>query len=130
MNEILLNVLSVVVTAVVLPLISWAGARLVAWLNTKIKNENAKQQLTTATTIVANAVGLVAQTYVDSLKKNGSFDAESQKEALTKAKNAALSQMNQEIRDYITTTYGDLETWLVTQIEATINALKKKPIEE
>lgn len=130
MNEILLNALSVIVTAVILPLISWAGARLIAWLNTKIKNESAKQQLTTATTIVTNAVGCVAQTYVDSLKASGSFDEESQKEAFTKAKNIALSQMNKEIRDYIVTNYGDLETWLLIQIEATIKALKKKPIEE
>ena len=130
MNEILLNILSVVVTAVVVPLISLAGARLVALVNTKIKAENAKQLLTTATTIVTNAVGLVFQTFVESLKASGSFDEESQKEAFTKAKNAALSQMNEDVKNHITTTYGDLDNWLTTQIEATIYALKKKPIEE
>lgn len=130
MNEILLNVLSVIVTAVVLPLISWAGARLIAWLNTKIKDENAKQQLTTATDIVTRAVGLVFQTYVESLKASGSFDEASQKVALTKAKDAALAQMNEGVKTYITTTYGDLENWLTTQIESTIYALKKKPTQE
>lgn len=130
MNEILLNILSAVVTLIIIPLISFAGARLIAWLNTKIKNENAKQMLTAATTIVTNSVGMVFQTYVESLKANGSFNDESQKEALTKAKNAALSQMNEEVKGYITATYGDLDNWLTTQIEATIYALKKKPIEE
>ena len=45
MNEIVLNIISVVVTAIILPLISYAGARLIAWLNTKVKDENARVQL-------------------------------------------------------------------------------------
>lgn len=124
MNEIILNIISVVVTAVILPLISYAGARLIAWLNAKIKDENAKQQLTVATDIVMNAVRSVFQTYVETLKKNGTFDKESQKVALIKAKDDALAQMSDEIKDYITKNYGDLETWITTQIESTINILK------
>ncbi len=125
MNEIILNIISVVVTAVILPLISYAGARLIAWLNAKIKDENAKQQLTVATDIVTNAVRSVFQTYVETLKKNGTFDKESQKVALIKAKNDALGQMSDEIKEYITKNYGNLETWIITQIESTINILKK-----
>ena len=126
MNEIILNIISVVVTAVILPLISYAGARLIAWLNAKIKDENAKLQLTVATDIVMNAVRSVFQTYVETLKKNGTFDKESQKVALIKAKDDALAQMSDEIKDYITKNYGDLETWITTQIESTINSLKDK----
>lgn len=125
MNEIILNIISVVVTAVILPLISYAGARLIAWLNAKIKDENAKQQLTVATDIVTNAVRSVFQTYVETLKKNGTFDKESQKVALIKAKNDALGQMSDEIKEYITKNYGNLETWIITKIESTINILKK-----
>ena len=124
MNEIILNIISVVVTAVILPLISYAGARLIAWLNAKIKDENAKQQLTVATDIVTNAVRSVFQTYVEALKKNGTFDKESQKVALIKAKDDALAQMSDEIKEYITKNYGNLETWIITQIESTINILK------
>lgn len=126
MNEIILNIISVVVTAVILPLISYAGARLITWLNTKIKDENAKQQLTVATDIVTNAVRSVFQTYVEALKKNGTFDKESQKAALIKAKNDALAQMTDETKEYITKNYGNLETWIITQIESTINILKNK----
>lgn len=124
MNDIIFNIISVVVTAVILPLISYAGTRLIAWLNAKIKDENAKQQLTVATDIVTSAVRSVFQTYVEALKKNGTFDKESQKVALIKAKDEALSQMSDDIKDYITKNYGDLQTWLTTQIEATINVLK------
>jgi len=126
MNDILLNILSVVVTAVILPLISFAGTKLISWLNTKVKDENAKVQLTVATNIVTNAVLSVFQTYVDSLKASGSFNEEAQIEALTKAKDIALSQMTKEVQDYITKNYGDLESWLTTQIEATIKLLKNK----
>lgn len=126
MNEIILNIISVVVTAVILPLISYVGARLITWLNTKIKDENAKQQLTVATDIVTNAVRSVFQTYVEAMKKNGTFDKESQKAALIKAKNDALAQMTDETKEYITKNYGNLETWIITQIESTINILKNK----
>lgn len=126
MNEIILNIISVVVTAVILPLISYAGARLIAWLNAKIKDENAKLQLTVATDIVMNAVRSVFQTYVETLKKNGTFDEASQKLALLKARDIALNQMTDDVKNYITSTYGDLDTWINTNIEATINILKNK----
>jgi hypothetical protein len=113
-----------VVTAVVLPLISLAGSKLVQLINAKINNEKAAKLLSTATEIVLNAVRSVFQTYVEALKENGTFDVESQKKALSQAKDTALSQMSEEIKSYITSNYGDLDTWLTTQIEASINLLK------
>lgn len=126
MNDILLNILSVVVTSIILPLITYAGARLITYLNSKIKDENAKLLLSTATEIVVNSVKAVLQTYVDTLKKNGTFDEASQKLALLKAKNIALSQMTNEVKDFIEKNYGNLDSWLTTTIEATINTLKNK----
>lgn len=124
MNEVLLNILSVVVTTVILPLISYAGTRLITYLNSKIKDEKAKEFLSQATTVVTNAVRAVFQTYVESLKKSGNFGAEAQLEALNKAKDIALSQLSEEVKDYITKNYGDINNWLTTQIEATINLIK------
>lgn len=124
MNEVLLNILSVVVTAVILPLISYAGTRLISYLNSKIKDEKAKEFLSQATTVVTNAVRAVFQTYVESLKKSGNFGAEAQLEALNKAKDIALSQLSEEVKDYIAKNYGDINNWLTTQIEATINLIK------
>ena len=124
MNDILLNILSVVVTAVILPLISYAGTRLISYLNSKIKDEKAKEFLSQATTVVTNAVRAVFQTYVESLKKSGNFGADAQLEALNKAKDIALSQLSEDVKDYIQTNYGDINNWLTTQIEATINLLK------
>lgn len=126
MNEILLNILSVVVTAIILPLISMVGGKLINWLSAKIKNEKAGNLIGTATEIVINAVKSVFQTYVDSLKKEGKFDKESQLIALSKAKDVAISQMTEEVKEFIRENYGDLDAWLNTQIEATIDTLKNK----
>lgn len=126
MNEILINIISVLITAVILPLISIAGTQLVKFINSKIKNNEVSKQLTTATTIVTNAVRAVFQTYVESLKATGSFDAHSQNIALTKAKEIALKQMTDETKKFIEENYGDISNWLTIQIEATINLLKSK----
>ena len=124
MNEIIINIISVVVTSIVLPLISIAGAKLIQFINSKIKNNKAADLLTTATTIVINAVRSVFQTYVEALKKEGSFNKDAQIIALNKAKDIALTQMTDEVKDYLVTTYGSLDSWLDTNIEATINILK------
>lgn len=126
MNEILINIISVVVTSIVLPLLSIAGAKLVQLINSKIKNNKATNFLSTATTIIINAVRSVFQTYVEALKKEDKFDEASQKLALLKARDIALNQMTDDVKNYITSTYGDLETWITTQIESTINILKNK----
>ena len=126
MNEIIINIISVVVTSIVLPLISIAGAKLIQFLNSKIKNNKAADLLTTATTIVINAVRSVFQTYVEALKKKGNFNKDAQIIALTKAKDIALTQMTDEVKDYLVKTYGCLDSWLDTNIEATINILKNK----
>ena len=126
MNEILINIISVVVTSIVLPLVSIAGAKLIQFINSKIKNNKAADLLTTATTIVINAVRSVFQTYVEALKKEGSFNKDAQVIALNKAKDIALTQMTDEVKDYLVTTYGSLDSWLDTNIEATINILKNK----
>ena len=126
MNDILLNVLSIVVTSIVLPLLTYAGTRLITYLNSKIKDTNARILLTTATDIVINAVRSVFQTYVDSLKASGSFDAHAQNVALAKAKDIALEQMNDEVKEFISKNYGSVDAWLTTTIESTINLIKNK----
>lgn len=126
MNEILLNVLSVVVTAIVIPLITFLGYKLTQFLNSKIDDEKTKKLLNQANEIVLNAVRSVFQTYVEALKKEGSFNKDAQIVALNKAKDIALTQMTDEVKNYLVTTYGSLDSWLDTNIEATINILKNK----
>ena len=124
MNQIFINILAAVVTCIVLPLISFLGVKLTEWLNTKIKDEKGQRLIKQATDIVLNAVRCVFQTYVEALKKSGGFDQKAQIYAFNLAKDTALKQLSDESKDYITKNYGDLEEWLKTQIEASINLLK------
>ena len=68
----------------------------------------------------------VFQNYVLMLKIEGKFDAYSQLVALERAKDIVLNQMKDDVKEYIVINYDNLENWLTTQIEATINLLKKK----
>lgn len=126
MNEILLNILSVLVSAVVLPLISLIGAKLISWLSSKTKSEKATAIIKEANDIVMNAVKCVLQTYVDSLKKEGKFDEASQFLALSKAKEKAMEQMSDDTKAFVEKNYGNLDSWLTTSIEATISTIKNK----
>ena len=79
-----------------------------------------------STDIVVNAVRSVFQTYVESLKASGSFNAEAQLIALNKAKDIALEQMTDEVKEFISKNYGSVDAWLTTTIESTINLIKNK----
>jgi uncharacterized membrane protein len=124
MNDILLNIISIVVTALIVPLISLLGSKLIQWIGTKVKDEKAAAFLSKASEIVLSAVKSVFQTYVDSLKKSGNFDVEAQKTALNKATLIIKSQLGTELIDYIKNNYGDLDAWINTQVESTIDTLK------
>lgn len=126
MDDVLINVLAIIITVIVLPLLTLAGIYLIKFINSKIGNSTAARLLTEVSTIVLNAVRSVFQTYVETLKKNGKFDAESQKVALQRAKEIALAQLDDEKKEFITKTFGDLEVWITTQIESSIHLLKNK----
>ncbi len=124
MQEILLNILYVLVTTVIIPLITAIGVRIINKINGEIKDSQNNKMLTDATLVVTNAVKTVFQTYVESLKASGTFTLESQKEALHMAKTIALSQINTATQIFIQENFGDFDKWLANQIEATIYKLK------
>ena len=124
MNQILLNILAAIVTCIVLPLISFIGIKFTQWLNTKIKNDKGKALMEKATQIVLDAVRCVFQTYVEALKKSGGFDQKAQIYAFNLAKDTSLKQLGDDAKEYISQNYGDLQEWLKTEIEASINKLK------
>ena len=126
MKEIGVQIISVIVSAIVLPLISVVGTFLIKFIKSKVKSSEMDRALTEATNIVGNAVRTVAQTYVDELKNQGKFDKSSQATAFNKAKEIVLEQMKNETKEYLTRNYGSLETWVGNQIESCINKIKTK----
>jgi DNA-binding NtrC family response regulator len=128
MNDIIISIISVVVTSVLLPLITLGGTKLIQLINQKIKDEKTRIILTGLSTIVERAVRSVTQTYVDSLKKSGKFDQEAQRIAFSLAKEEVLKELNQETRLFIETNYGNVNDFVTTQIESTINLIKSKSV--
>lgn len=124
MDDIFINILSCIVTVIILPLITLLGSKLIKWISKKIDDENVERNLIKATNIVLDAVKYVLQTYVDNLKKEGKFTKDAQLIAFNKAKEIVLSQFNEEIKNYIKNNFGDIDSWIDVQIEASINNLK------
>jgi hypothetical protein len=125
MNEIVINIISVVVTSIVIPLITFLGIKLTQWLNTKIKGEKEKNLLTKITEIITNNVASTFQTFVESLKKENKFDLNAQAQALRKTKESIFNELSDEAIQYIDNNFGDFNEWITTQIEATIYKMKK-----
>ena len=124
MPQEFLNILWTAVGVVITGLVSWATTALVAWLNSKIKNEKVAKFTTDLTNIVGTAVKTIMQTYVDSLKQEGAFTEEKQKEALQKCLNIVLNQLTPELTKYIQDNFGDIQEYITTLIESSIYSLK------
>lgn len=93
----------------------------------KTNNETAQKYLQMATDTITACVIATNQTYVESLKAQGKFDKEAQEVAFNKTLEAVLALMNEEVKEYITEVFGDLNTYLTTQIEAAVNGTKVLP---
>ena len=93
----------------------------------KTNNETAQKYLQMATDTITACVIATNQTYVESLKAQGKFDKEAQEVAFNKTLEAVLALMNDEVKEYITEVFGDLNTYLTTQIEAAVNDTKVLP---
>lgn len=91
----------------------------------KIENEKVRGYVNDAVKAVMTAVTSTFQTYVDSLKKQGKFDEEAQKIAFNTARDTALLMLTQDMRDAVTTLYGDFDTWLSKTIEQFVLANKE-----
>ena len=125
------EILTTLVQVVVIPAIPVLVPYLVKYLKakaeqttTKINNELVRTYLQEATDAVLQAVTYTAQTYVDTLKKQGKFDKEAQQKAFNTAKDIALKLLTDEAKQMIEDLYGDLMLWLETKIEQTVKEQK------
>ena len=124
MPQEVLNIILSAVSIIVTGLASWGVGVLIAWMNTKIKDQKMAKHLSAVTLIVSDAVMNVFQSFVETLKTNGNFNEEAQKEAKQKAMDIIMNQLTPELKDYITSNFGELEYWLNNKIESVIYTLK------
>ena len=68
-------------------------------------------------TTIVNAVTTTTQTYVNSLKSQGKFDAEAQAEAFNKTYQSVISVLGEEAQTYLSSAIGDLNEYIRTAIE-------------
>lgn len=120
LQNILIEVAVILLTA----LGSWVLAKVKALVNTKVKNEKARELLNVATSAVTSSVKATFQTYVQSIKGTDAWTKDAQIAALKKAADAAKSQMSKEVCVYISANFGDIDVWLENSIEAEIYTLK------
>lgn len=96
----------------------------IAELKSKTDNDISKKYLDMLDSTITNAVLSTTQTYVESLKKQGKFDAEAQKQAFDMTYQAVIRVLNEEATKYLTITIGDLETYITNKIEAEVKINK------
>lgn len=127
MKEFVLELLQAVATAAV-PI---CAAYLVQFLRRKSKQIGAqtdslttKKMLDEVTVAVTTAVTYVSQTYVDELKKNGTFTRENQKVAMNLAVDQTKKLLTAEAKSFLSKTYGRLNDYLVSRAEAEVRRQK------
>lgn len=89
------------------------------------KNENLNEVINSALSNISDSVLYVNQIYVDTLKREGKFTEQAQKDAFKLAYNEAVKLISEEAKDLISKTHGSFEEWVYLQIEVAVNNAKK-----
>lgn len=115
----------------IIPLLGVLTTFIIKWINIKSdqiqkNNDNAlaNKYIQMLTDTINSCVIATNQTYVESLKKQGKFDAEAQKQAFEQTTQAVLTILSQEAKDYLANIYGDLDKYISEKIEASVNINK------
>lgn len=131
LNYITENLLTTLLQAVITVAVPILSTFAVKWLQTKTSqvatrtdNEKAQAYIQEALDAASTAVAYTCQTYVDALKDSSEFTVKNQKEALNKAKETALSLLSKSATDFLNATYGDVTSYLTTQIEKEVHFQK------
>lgn len=86
--------------------------------------EQADKYIDWISTAIKDIVQAIAQTIVDQLKKEGAFTKERQQEVLDLAKKDIEAIITPSGRKILAEVYGDIDTWLLSKIEAEVRKSK------
>lgn len=125
------EIMNLIETLVLAPLVIAISSFLIALIRQqtakieeKVKDDKVKRLLEIAENVVSQSVATVSQTYVDALKKDGIFDKDAQKEAFEMSKDKIYKLLTTDTLQAVQNNYGDVDEWIVTKIEETINKSK------
>ena len=120
----------------IIPLLGVLTAYLVKFINAKSaelassrQSELERKYITMLNDTITDCVIATTQTYVDSLKKQGAFDADAQKMAFTMTYTSVMNLLTEEATEYLNEAVGDLNLYITQKIEAEVN-LNKTNISE
>lgn len=100
-------------------------------LSEKINNDTFNKYTYMLADTITSCVIAVNQTYVDTLKKEGRFDKDAQKEAFTRVYKQVMAILEGEAYDYLSTIYSDLNGYITALIEQRVRDYKiEKPVIE
>lgn len=124
-------ILSQLFEIVIFPLLAIGTVYLISLIKVKIQelkqkkdNEMYTKYLGMLESTIIDCVISTTQTYVESLKKQGKFDADAQKIAFTKTYTNVMAILNKDAKKYLEEAIGDLETYVYNKIEAEVNLTK------
>jgi len=125
------EILNIVMTAVILPLLIAISGYLIAFLkqkatilNNSIKDQTIRKHTQEATDAIVQSVDTLFQTYVNELKAKNEFTPEAQLTAFNKAKNTAIALLSDDAKIILKDTYGDFDLWMDTKIEQVVKQSK------
>ena len=123
--------LSEIASVCLIPLLGVAVSYFVKWVELKrdemiekSKNDTADKYIGMVSETITSCVIATKQTYVDSLKAQGTFDEEAQKEAFRRTLEAVESILSDEVKKYLNEAYTDASKYLATKIEAEVGLMK------
>ena len=126
-----MEILTLLLEIVIIPLLGALTVYIVTLLKAKtkeitdkIENDKADKYIYMLSNTITKCVTATNQTYVDNLKKDNAFTKEAQLKALEMTADAVLAILSDEAKTYLPTIVGDLNTYILTQIEAEVKRLK------
>lgn len=126
-----MSILQQVFETCIIPLLGLAIGYLIKFLEAKKEESTAKADSETSAKYnsmlldtVITCLKATNQTYVNSLKEQGTFDKEAQKEAFNKTKTAVLEILTEDAKSYLSEAYGDLDQKINNLIESQISENK------
>lgn len=119
----------------IVPLLGVLTVFLIQFINAKkdelkrtVDNDLADKYLDMLAETIDTCVIATNQTYVNALKDKNAFDKEAQITAFNMTYDAVMTILNEEAKTYLNTVVGDLQKYIIEQIEATVNTYKYMPI--
>ena len=126
-----MTLLTQIMEVVVIPLLGILTTYVVKIVNAKLeevsanrKNELEKKYIDMLNDTISDCVIATTQTYVESLKKQGRFDVEAQKEAFNQTYGAVMGILSEEAKKYSNEAIGDLNLYITQKIEAEVSINK------